>query len=181
MYMLKTYIPYVHAKNIFDVDVEFFVANNVKFLLVDLDNTLDSYKTKKPSEQVFLLKEELYNHGIEMYILSNNTGKRVGIYADELKVPYVSSIGKPFARGINKFLKSKNISKNEVMLVGDQLMTDIAAANRAKIKSLYVEKLVKEDQPTTRFNRIFERPIKKKLFKKNLIIDWKEKLYGGNK
>ncbi len=59
-------------------------------------------------------------------------------------------------------------------------MTDIAAANRAHIKSIYTEKLVKEDQPTTRFNRIFERPVKKKLIKKNLLKDWKEIEHGRN-
>ncbi len=173
--MLKLYIPYAHANNIFDIDIAFYKKHNVKFLLVDLDNTLDSYKSKLPSNRVFLLKKELYENNIEMYIVSNNTGKRVSAYADALKVPYVNSIGKPFAHGINNFLKSKNINKNDVMLIGDQLMTDIAAANRAKIKSIYVEKLVKEDQPTTRFNRIFEKPIKRMLIRKHRLIDWKER------
>ena len=64
------------------------------------------------------------------------------------------------------------------MMIGDQLITDIAAANRAKLRSIYVDKLVKEDQITTRFNRIFERPIRKRLFKKKLIREWEELIHG---
>lgn len=178
--MGKLYIPYAHAKSIYDVDINFFINENVKYILVDLDNTLDSYLQKEPTEKVFSLKEKLELAGIKMFILSNNTGKRVSYYANLLGVGFVNSVGKPFAFGINKFLKTHKISKNEVILVGDQLMTDIAAANRAHIKSIYTEKLVKEDQPTTRFNRIFERPVKKKLIKKNLLKDWKEIEHGRN-
>jgi predicted HAD superfamily phosphohydrolase YqeG len=60
------------------------------------------------------------------------------------------------------------------MMIGDQLITDVAAGNRAKLRCIYVDKLVKEDQPTTRFNRIFEKPKRKKLFKKHLLREWEE-------
>ncbi|MDY5669861.1 MAG: YqeG family HAD IIIA-type phosphatase [Bacilli bacterium] len=171
---MKKYIPYAHAKNIYEIDICFFVSLHIKYLLVDLDNTLDSYKTLVPSDRAIHLKNELLKYNIEMIIVSNNTGKRVSTYANKLGVKYVNSIGKPFARGINKLIKQLNVDKNEVMLVGDQLMTDIAAANRAKIKSIYVEKLVKEDQITTRFNRMFERIVKRRLEKNKLFKEWGE-------
>ena len=60
------------------------------------------------------------------------------------------------------------------MMIGDQLITDVAAANRAHLRIIYTEKLVKEDQPTTRFNRIFERPKKRRLIKKHLLREWEE-------
>lgn len=171
--MCKIYIPYAHAKNIYDIDVSFYLKHGIKYVLVDLDNTLDSYKQKTPTEKALSLKETLNKSGLDLIILSNNTGKRVSTYANALGVRYVSAVGKPFAHGINKFLIDNNINKDEVILIGDQLMTDIAAANRAHIKNIYVEKLVKEDQITTRFNRIFERPIKAKIAKKKLFVDWK--------
>ena len=179
--MLRRYIPYVVAKNIYEIDPIFFVKENIKYLFLDLDNTLDSYKTKTPTEKAFKFKESIEKIGIKIYIVSNNTGNRVSLYASTLGVDYLSSIGKPFAHKINKFLKENNISSKDVIMIGDQLITDIAMSNRAKIKSIYVEKLVEEDQITTRINRIFERPIKRRLAKKGLFIDWKEKLYGGDK
>lgn len=175
---MKRYIPFAHAKSIYDVDVNFFIISGIKYILVDLDNTLDSYRQKTPTPKAFALKEKLEKAGITMYIVSNNTGKRVSIYANKLGVPYVNSIGKPFARGINKFLKNKQIKKDEVILVGDQLITDVAAANRAHIRSLYTEKIVPEDQITTRLNRILENPIKRRLIKQKLIKEWGDIKHG---
>ena len=59
-------------------------------------------------------------------------------------------------------------------MIGDQIVTDISCANGAKVKSVLTEKLVPEDQPTTRFNRLFDNPLRKKLKKKNLLKDWRQ-------
>lgn len=171
--MFKKFTPTYHAKSIYEVDIDFFKKNNIKILFLDLDNTLDSYKTILPSENALSLKKKLEDNGIRIIILSNNTSKRVSVYANALGVSYVNSIGKPFARKINKFIKEQNFDKDLIMMVGDQLITDVQAANRAKLKSIYVDKLVKEDQITTRFNRLFERPIKRHLIKKNKLKDWR--------
>ena len=63
------------------------------------------------------------------------------------------------------------------MLVGDQMVTDIRCGNHAKIKTLLVDKLVKEDQWTTRFNRILERPFRKHAVKKGKLTNWRI-IYG---
>ena len=171
--MSKNHVPYAHASSIFDIDVSFFKKENVKTVLVDLDNTLDSYKTKTPSKRVYELKDKLAKEGIELIIISNNTGKRVTTYASELQVRFVSSIGKPFASKLLKKLAMLNIDKSTCIMVGDQTVTDVACGNRAKIKTVLTDKIVKEDQPTTHFNRLFDKPIRKKLAKKNLLRDWR--------
>ena len=172
--MWKRFIPFAHAQSIFEIDVSFFKKLGVKFLLLDLDNTLDSYKTALPSKRVVELKEDLLMEGIEMIITSNNTGKRVTKYSRALGIRYMSQVGKPFSRKLLKKLKVLKIDKDETMLIGDQIVTDISCANGAGIKSLLTEKLVEEDQPTTRFNRLFDNPLRKKLNKKHLLKDWRE-------
>ena len=171
--MSKIYVPYVHATSVYDIDVNFFKKENIKTILVDLDNTLDSYKTKTPSPRAFELKEKLEKEGIEMIIVSNNTGKRVTTYASELGVKFISSIGKPFARKLLKKMKELNIDLSTTMMIGDQTVTDVACGNRARIKTVLTDKIVKEDQPTTHFNRLFDRPIRRKLARKNLLRDWR--------
>ena len=171
--MSKIYIPYAHAESVFAIDVSFFKKENVKTILIDLDNTLDSYKTKTPSKRVFDLKERLLKEGIKMIIVSNNTGKRVTTYASALGIDFISSIGKPFARKLIKKMKERNIDLSTSMMIGDQTVTDIACGNRAKIRTILTDKIVKEDQPTTHFNRLFDRPIRKRLAKKNLLRDWR--------
>lgn len=171
--MLKIHIPYAHATSVFDIDVSFFKKEKVETLLVDLDNTLDSYKILTPSKRVFELKQKLLDNGIKMMIVSNNTGKRVTTYATELGVPFISSIRKPFASKLLKKMKELNIDISTTMMVGDQTVTDIACGNRAKIKTVLTDKIVKEDQPTTHFNRLFDRPIRKALKRKNLLREWR--------
>lgn len=172
--MIKRFVPFAHAKSVFDIEVSFYKKLGVKYIFMDLDNTLDSYKCEKPSKRVIDLRNTLEKNGIEIIITSNNTGKRVSKYADELKVRYISMVGKPFATGLNKNIKKLGLKKEEIILIGDQTTTDISSANGAHLKNVLTDKIVEEDQPTTRFNRLFDVPIRKKLAKKGLLKDWRK-------
>jgi len=173
--MLKVYIPFAHAKNIFEIDISFFKNIGATYVLSDLDNTLDSYQTALPSPKVIELKKAYEEAGLELIIVSNNTGKRVTTYAEALGVRFFSSVGKPFARKLLRKLKEENVPVEKCVMIGDQTVTDIASSNRAKIKSILVDKLVPEDQPTTRINRLLDRPLRRKLARKNLLVDWRNR------
>ena len=168
---------FCHAKSIYEIDVDFYVSLGIKHLLVDLDNTLDSYKLYTPTQKAFDLKATLDKHGIELIIISNNRGKRVKSYAEALGVPYLASSRKPFAGKINKFISLKNIDKSKALFVGDQMLTDMGAANKTNIRAVLTDKIVKEDQWTTHFNRLFDRPMRKRYAKKGKLIDWRT-IYG---
>jgi predicted HAD superfamily phosphohydrolase YqeG len=68
---------------------------------------------------------------------------------------------------------SYGFKKNETMLVGDQLLTDVLVSHRLGIRVLLTEKLVLEDQWTTRFNRLIDAPLRRYIKKKGLLIEWK--------
>ena len=84
--MLKRFIPFAHAQSIFEIDLSFYKKLGIKYVFVDLDNTLDSYKQATPLAKAKELKENLEKNGIELIIVSNNTGKRVTKYSSELGV-----------------------------------------------------------------------------------------------
>ena len=171
--MFKRFIPFAHAQSIYEVPVDFYVNNGVSLLLIDLDNTLDSYRLYKPTERAVNVIKAIKETGITPVIVSNNREKRVKGYADEAGVECIYSAHKPFSRRIRNFLKEKGVSSDKVMLVGDQLMTDVLAARGAHIRILLTEKIVKEDQWTTHINRLFDRPIRKHLKKKGKLPDWR--------
>ena len=172
--MLKRFIPFAHAESIYLIDLSFYKKLGIKYVFADLDNTLDSYKQATPLEKAKKLKDELEKIGIELIIVSNNTGARVQKYSKELGVRHFSSLGKPFSFKLKKIMKNASIKPEEVVMIGDQIVTDISCANGARVKSILTEKLVKEDQPTTRFNRLFDNPLRRKLKRKNLLRDWRE-------
>ena len=165
---------FAHAKSIFEIDIEFFKKYNVKTLLMDLDNTLDSYRLYTPTDRAREFIQKLIDNGITPYIISNNRGKRVSSYANALGIEYLHSSAKPFGFRIKKLIKQKNWNVDELMMVGDQMLTDCGMANSANIRMILTDKIVKEDQWTTHFNRLFDRPMRKHYAKKGEIIDWRE-------
>ena len=173
--MFKKFIPFAHAQSIYEVPSDFFLNNGVKLLLIDLDNTLDSYRCHEPTERAVEKIKDIQKTGVEPYIVSNNREHRVKGYADKAGVGCIYSAHKPFSRRIRNFLAKKNVQATEVMLVGDQLMTDVLAARGAHIRVLLTEKIVKEDQWTTHINRLADRPIRKHLNKKGKLPDWRTK------
>ena len=176
--MFKILKPFAHATNVYDVDIEFYQRLKLKYIFLDLDNTLDSYKSLIPSERAYDLIKKLREAEITPIIISNNHSTRVINYAKALDVECLFFAMKPFARKIKKMMKEKNMKNDEVMLVGDQLMTDVKAGNRAKIKVLLTDKLVKEDQPTTHFNRFFERPFRSYYTKHKKFTEWRDVFNG---
>ncbi len=170
--MNKRIIPKYHANCVFDISIEFFISLGIKYVLCDLDNTLDSYRLFKPSSRVNEWKELLDKNNIEIILISNNRGKRVKNYANELNVRYCSSTRKPFTNKLNKFLKNNNIEPSKCVLIGDQLLTDIVCGNRINIITILTEPIVKEDQWTTRFNRLIDRPLRKCLKRKGKLLSW---------
>lgn len=166
---MKIFIPNFYAKSIFDIDVSFFIQNGIKCVLSDLDNTLDAHDELTPSERVVNLKNLLNQHGIELCIVSNNKAKRKSIYPERLGVKAIFSCFKPFSKKICKFIEELGYSKEEVVLVGDQLITDVLCGKNAKVKVILTDPIVKKDQWTTKFNRLLDRPIRAHLRKKGYL------------
>lgn len=162
-------LPDYYAKCIFDVPMDFFKNAGFRVILADLDNTLDSYDTLTPSSRVNDFYLKVKDAGLELVIVSNNRGKRVGNYATALGVKYLSSTRKPFGFKLKKFIEENGFNKAECILCGDQLITDIPCGRRAGIKTLLLDPISKKDQWTTRFNRLIDRPKRKRLIKKKLI------------
>ena len=90
------------------------------------------------------------------------------------EIDYVCWSMKPFTWGIDRALKEFHFEKNEVVMVGDQLMTDIRAAHRAGIRSILVKPLVEHDSFKTQINRARERRVLKKMTKKYGPIVYKK-------
>lgn len=175
--MKNKYVPFAVASSIYEIDIEFYKQQGVKILLMDLDNTLDSYRLYHPTARAVELVQRIQEAGIYPVIVSNNRGKRVRTYANDLGLEYINSARKPFGGRINKFIKAHGWNKDEMMFVGDQMITDVAAAKRVGLRVILTDKIVKEDQWTTHINRIFGRRIRKYHAKRGNLINWRT-IYG---
>lgn len=174
MPMRKKCIPFALAKSIYEIDPEFFLNQGVKTVLTDLDNTLEPYDVKHPTPRTKELAERLKERGIDLYIASNSHGARVGEFASYMGVESVCFLGKPFSGKLRKFLRKNGIEPSSAVLIGDQIQTDVKAANGAKIRAILTEPFNLNEPPWTKFNRLFEKGKRKKVVGGKLAPDWKE-------
>ena len=75
-----------------------------------------------------------------MMIISNNRSpKRVEEYCAELGISYQGHAGKPSPRGLLAAMEKIGIDRAHTAMLGDKLLTDVLAANRAGVPALMVE------------------------------------------
>ena len=166
---MNKYIPKMYKKSILDINYNLLKKNNIKCLLFDLDNTLlDVHNLVPKKEFCYLIKK--IKKEFKIVITSNNgSKKRLTNVAKELDVDFVRFALKPFSRGFRKVKKRYNLSKSEMCIIGDQIMTDILGGNKYGIYTVLVDPLSDKELKITNINRFFERRVLKKLDKKGLF------------
>ncbi|MFV0559175.1 MAG: YqeG family HAD IIIA-type phosphatase [Enterococcus sp.] len=145
----------------------------IKAVLTDLDNTLIAWDNPDGTEELLNWILEMKNAGIPVVVVSNNSSKRVERAIKNFELNYVARALKPSAKGIHSAQKKLGLEKDELVMVGDQLMTDICGANRAGVRSILVKPIVRTDSWKTQINRFFERKIMRYLTDKHPEMKWR--------
>ena len=185
---MSKYIPTKIAKSIYDNDYNELYASGKRIILFDLDNTLISYYEDIPNQKLIEFGKMLLSSGFKVYVLSNNRGKRIGKFMETFPATDSGNLmKKPFAHKIKKFLKNHNITNySEIIMIGDQLVTDILCANNVGVDSILVKSISRDSEKFyTVINRLREPLIIKRFAKHNkeyanqiLDIIKKEKKHG---
>lgn len=112
----------------------------VTLLLSDLDFTLAAKKTRRPDQVLREWIAALEAEGIRFMIVSNNrSGSRVTEFCADLGVAYQGRAGKPSPRGLEAAMARAGVDRAHTAMLGDKLLTDMLAANRAGVLALMVE------------------------------------------
>jgi len=170
---MELFIPDMYQKSIYTIDYEKLIDRGIKCILFDLDNTLVPTTMNKPNKKLIEFITDLKNKGFKIFIFSNSPKQRVKIFADDLQVEGVSSACKPLKRKFESLLYSNDLDQSEVVIVGDQILTDIYGGNKVGITTIYVNPIGIKDFLPTRVNRKIENLILKKLGRKGLFYKGK--------
>ena len=158
--------PKKYINRITDIDISFLNENEIKGLILDVDNTLIDID-RNVLEGLEEWAEQMIDAGIILYIVSNSNKKeKVKDIANKLKIPFIYFATKPLKRGLKKAAKDMNLNYNNIAVIGDQIFTDVLGANRLKMYSILVEPISDKDIFITRINRKFESVVKRKIVKK---------------
>ncbi|MFC3928266.1 YqeG family HAD IIIA-type phosphatase [Streptococcus caprae] len=173
---IEDYRPTFAVEAVYDLRPDSLRKHNIRAVLVDLDNTLIAWNNPEGTPELREWLDEMTEADIPVVVVSNNNHKRVQRAVEAFHVDFVSRAMKPFTRGINIAIERYGFDREEVVMVGDQMMTDIRAAHRAGIRSILVKPIVTSDAWNTQFNRWRERRVKAKLTEKYGPLDYKKEL-----
>ncbi len=148
----------------------------VKAVLTDLDNTLIAWNDPDGSAELINWIKQMKEAEIPVVVISNNKESRIERVVSRLGLTFISRAMKPFKRGFKKAEKELGLSKEELLMVGDQLLTDIRGANGAGIRTVLVKPIVETDAWNTRINRWLERFVKNYLVKQYPEMKWRQNL-----
>ena len=160
--------PTMYRKNIFEIDYKKLKELGITCLVFDLDNTLGLISEKECPRKTKKLIKELQEDFLVL-ISSNNTTERLKLYLEDLGVGGVAWSMKPSTRGLRKIKKDYKLKKKEMVMIGDQMVTDVFAGNRFRIMTILVDPLGEKDLKITGLNRKIEARIIKHYVKRNVF------------
>ncbi len=164
----KSFIPNEFHHSFFDVDFQALYNQGFRYVITDLDNTLISYEETHPTTQIIETFQTLKNMGFAITLLSNNHTNRIDTFCESLHVGGFANAKKPLKYGFQKAMKSMNgASKQNTIIIGDQLMTDVWGANRFGAYSILVNPLKRKTEKWfTKINRNIETKVIARIAKK---------------
>lgn len=150
-------------------EIPYFVFDkyNIQLVMLDMDNTLiDGYA--KYNDELKKWVKGLKKKGIKLYILSNSYSKNtVKEIARKLGMQYYLGANKPFLKGFSYILEKENVIKQNAIMIGDQIFTDIWGGNRFGVKTILVKPIGKKESILTKVKRPFEKIILRNIDKQN--------------
>ena len=166
--MLRFLFPTDTAPDAYGYDYEKAFAGGIRGILFDIDNTLVPHDAPADRRSAALIRR-LKSMGFSVTIVSNNEEPRVREFAALTGPAYLFRACKPLPFGIWKAIRDMGLPKKAVLLIGDQILTDILGANLAGIRSLLVRPIDRStDTPKIRFKRKLEYPVIK------MYLRWKK-------
>lgn len=172
--MLKKFLPDEHVERILDITPEKLKHAGIKGVITDLDNTLVAWDVRDATPEVIEWFKIMRDNDIKVTIISNNEKERVSIFAEPLDAPFVYSAKKPLNHAFRQATKAMGLKKEEVVVVGDQILTDVLGGNIAGFHTILVVPIVQTDGKITRINRMIERRILRWMKRKGMMT-WEDK------
>lgn len=171
--MFSNYRPTWMVHAIYNITPEQLKAAGIKAVLTDLDNTLIAWNNPDGTQELLDWLKVMKAADIPVVVVSNNKASRVERAIRKFDLAYISRAMKPFAKGIKAAQAMLGFDSKEVVMIGDQIMTDIRGANRAGVRSILVKPIIETDAWNTRFNRSLERKIMNYFAKHYPEMQWK--------
>ncbi len=167
--MIKQFRPNLYVRRITNIPIDYLANHNFKGVIIDLDNTIVPWDSNRIDEEFSQWIYDLLQSGIQLVLVSNNKSRRVKEFSVLMDVPYIASAVKPLRMSFLKALNMMDLQKQDVVVIGDQIFTDIWGGNMLGLYTILVEPMASKEFLGTKFLRMLER------FVLNKVVMTKEK------
>lgn len=157
--MYNFLLPNEFVRSIYEITPEKLHDLGIKGIITDLDNTLVEWDRADATEELVEWFEMMREAGIKIIIASNNHEARVRQFAEPHGIPFIFRAKKPLGGAYYAALVQLRLRRDEVAMLGDQLLTDIMGAKRQKLYTFLVKPVADSDGLVTKFNRFVERRV----------------------
>ena len=149
--------PDAYFRSVLDIDASRLVAQGVRAVFLDLDNTILPRGLHVVPVSIAAWIRGLKDAGLKVCILSNSNKPKVAEAARQLELPAIQGAKKPLGRGFAEALELCGVAPGQAVIVGDQTYTDILGAHRAGMRGILVRPLSDNDLWHTRLLRVVDR------------------------
>lgn len=146
-----------------EITADFLRKNDIKGLILDIDNTLIGHNVPLPNDEILAHLRYLEKEGFKLCVVSNNRFERVKSFCEKIGVQcFVFDALKPRAKGYTLAAEKMKLPKEDIAAIGDQVFTDVWGARRAGCFAILTKPLHKGNEGfLIALKRIFEKPFTK--------------------
>ena len=157
--MCRYFAPDEYVATYRDVTPMFLEKRNIRYLLLDIDNTLAPYEQPEPDSENLAWFNAMREAGIKMAFVSNNEHARVSLFNEKIGIPMYPKAKKPLRCFMRAAMAELGAVPGETAIMGDQLFTDTWAGRRVGIRTIALPPIKDKRDLGTRLKRLLERPI----------------------
>jgi HAD superfamily phosphatase (TIGR01668 family) len=155
--------PDYYYNDVLEIKQDMLREKGIKGILFDIDNTLTKTNSKETDKKIKDFLINLSENGMKILLLTNANKDRVKRFDLNDSFPIIHSALKPFKTSFKKALKILNVKNTDIMMVGDQIFTDIYGGNRMKMKTILIRPIkIYDENIFVRFKRHIENAIIKR-------------------
>jgi HAD superfamily phosphatase (TIGR01668 family) len=158
---MKYLLPDWHVEHVTELTPTRLLAAGVRGLLLDVDGTLKPHYATQLDDDTLAWLLDCRDAGMQIAFLSNGKGTRIRPLADGLNLPVFTSSCKPLPFACRRAVAQLGLPSSEVLMVGDQLFTDVLAGRLAGTRTAYVQPL----SPSEPIYTSCKRPLERLVFK----------------
>ncbi|MBL0387333.1 YqeG family HAD IIIA-type phosphatase [Tumebacillus sp. ITR2] len=169
---MRRLVPSLFVESVYEIDLEQLKARGVRGIITDLDNTLVRWDEPDATPKILQWLDHVRDtYGIKVCIVSNNNHQRVERFAKPLNIPWVAKAKKPSNTPFHRALEVLGTKREDTVVIGDQLFTDVLGGNRMGMYTILVVPVGEKEFIGTKVLRAMER-IAFSILRRRGMIPW---------